>query len=89
VGEIVRWQDCHDWDTFGEATDFLRAILHSLLDTEERRVREEEGEVLELLYGAIADRFPVEDWTNPEKGITELEAHLNALATPTEPKEEE
>jgi len=33
----------------------------------------------ELLYKAIADAVPVEDWTNPEKGITELEAHINAL----------
>ena len=34
----------------------------------------------DLLFSAIADRFPVEDWTDPRKGITELEAHLSAFS---------
>ena len=33
----------------------------------------------ELLLAAIADRYSVEDWNDPSKGITELEAHLAVL----------
>lgn len=33
----------------------------------------------EMLYEAIEERCSVENWRNPEKGITRLEAHLNAL----------
>jgi ferredoxin-NADP reductase len=34
---------------------------------------------LEVLYREIAEYFDVEDWKDPCKGITELEAHINAI----------
>ena len=36
-----------------------------------------------MLMDAVEERYRVEDWRNPEKGITRLEACLNALAVST------
>ena len=43
---------------------------------------------LDELYAAINDRFPVEDWTDPRKGITLLEASIAALAGAGETEKE-
>lgn len=63
---------------------FRRAIAELReLRAENEGLRKEVRELLltrEAIYEAIAERFRVEDWTNPEKGITELEAYLEALA---------
>ena len=66
--------------------EMLPAIEGGLLANDMRLAaiaRAESAEaVVELLYGAIAERFSVEDWTDPRKGITEIEAHLAALTAP-------
>ncbi len=53
-------------------------ILRDAL-AESERLRVEAESVRELLYSKITDWFDVEDWTNHEKGITEVDAHLNAI----------
>lgn len=65
----------------GAALDALLQAIHHLLADREALTAEIErikGEQ-KSIFAAIDDAYDVEDWTNPEKGITELEAHCNAL----------